>query len=515
MSLTLKTNSCPIKTTTHTSAPSAEKTALWIHRHPQTVKVGNAATLMFSTGLLAALPFTTSMLDGLTVISLAITGTLLSLTSAVALCALDLLIPPHHNMKNHVYTPGICEGGRLYYAGNVPILSLESDDPLKAGRAHGYLCGHAIHRLSKRFGLILHTILRQPRAHQFPQTLHAIRKMIPSEYLIEIQGITEGYNKWAKEHCWLRPNPLTADDVLAFHLLPDLLHFQPSGENVSKQEPTKAAVPAFGCSAVVERNQEGKFMFVRNMDWPSFGLAGTYSLVIHRNYNHGLKSTVDVSIPGFAGTLTGMNKQGLCLAMNVCLGETHTISGMPIAFYNRMCLEQCASIEEVKTLMKEKLPLGPYHLTMADPNQAASIHFYQEKGSHLIRTLDANNTLSTLNCRYTPTPQNHLNHGKQRQHLINAFLQNRKRPLEEILKLPFVNNWLTTHRVAMNPQTLEFRVAFDNAFAGSATLCPVPTQKLFSSNYNQSSRCVSAPSSLRSAILGLNSIRVSREKSPP
>lgn len=477
MTVELPTHSCP--TLTQMMPSKLEKAFLGIHQHPKAVRAGKMAALLSGTGLLAALPFTARTLGGVALVGQAVAGTLLTLTSAVALLALDLLIPPHHEMKNHVYQPGTYEGGRLYYEGDVPILSLDCSDPLKAGKANGYLCAPAIDRMSKRFGLILHTILRQPRASQISQTLVAIRKTIPSEYLQEIEGMAEGYNKWAKEHWWLRPNTLTADDFLVFHLLPDLLHFQPIAEGASKQGCSPGVVPVLGCSAIVERDREGRLIFVRNMDWPSFGLAGTYSLVIHRNYPHGLRSTVDVALPGFAGILTGMNNQGLCLAMNVCLGDTDKIAGMPSAFYNRMCLETCASIEEVKKLIEEQSPLGPYHLTMADPNQAIAIHFYQQNGDHLIRTLDANNMLSTLNCRYTPTPQNHMNYGKQREQLIQLSLQNRTTPLEEILTLPFVNNWLTTHRVAMIPETQEFRVAFDNAFAGSAALCPVPIQKLF------------------------------------
>lgn len=487
MSLEVKSSHLPIKIATQiqTKGSSAEKIALWIHRHPKSVKVGKVAALIFSTGMLVALPFTAPVIGAAAIVGLSVAGTLLSLTSVTAVVALDLLIPPHHDMKHHVYKSGQCEGGRLYYEGDVPILSLDSDDPSKAGKAQGYLCGAAIDRMSKRFGLILHTILRQPRAHQFPQTLQAIRSTVPGEYLQEIQGLADGYKKWAKEHWWLRPNTLTVDDFLVFHLLPDLLHFQPATENVSQREFVKARAPAFGCSAVVERDSDGNLTLVRNMDWPSFGLAGTYSLVVHRNHANGLKSTVEVGIPGFVGTLTGMNNEGLCLAMNVCLGDTDTIAGMPIALYNRFCLEKCASIEEVRGLMKQRSPFGPYHLTMADRHEAASIHFYQANGEHLVRTLDEGTALSTLNCRYTPKPQDHMNFGKQRQCLIDAFLKNRTQPLESVLGLDFVNNWLTTHSVKMRPQTREVGVAFDNAFAGTVPLRPVPTEKLFRNNHRR------------------------------
>jgi len=62
-------------------------------------------------------------------------------------------------MKTHVYQEKKCEGGRLYYENNVTILTLDSDDPFKAGKAHGYLCGNAISCLLKRFEMLLRDLL--------------------------------------------------------------------------------------------------------------------------------------------------------------------------------------------------------------------------------------------------------------------------------------------------------------------------------------------------------------------
>jgi hypothetical protein len=458
-----------------------EKIGIWIHKHPTTTKIAKVAALILGGGLLASLPFTAPILGTGIVVSLAITGVLLTLASSVALFSLDIIIPPHHDMKNHVYKPGQCDGGRLYYEGDLPILSLDSDDPFRAGKAHGYLCGDAINRVSKRLGLVMHTLARQPRSDRLPNTLAGLRQVIPHEYFREMEGLVEGYNKWAQEQPWWQfPKKLTLDDVLLLHLIPDSLHFQAGAFERGLTEVSSGEL-AVACSAIVDRDPQNGFVFARNMDWPSFGLVGAYSLIINRKHTNGYQSTVEVGVPGFVGTLTGMNSQGLSLAMNVCSGNTQVMTGMPASLYNRACLERCRTIIDVESFIHNQLPLGAYHLTVTDRERAESIHFFQShEDTHLIRPWEENRPLSTLNFRYNPQPNCPMHNDAERHQLLNEFFQHRgNRPLEDILALPFFNNWITTHRVVMEPQRGRFRVAFDNAFAGNAPLHEVPTQRLF------------------------------------
>lgn len=113
------------------------------------------------------------------------------------------------------------------------------------------------------------------------------------------------------------------------------------------------------------------------MDWPSLNIFGSHTFIINRKYAATKLSTVEAGLLGFVGTLTGMNKRGPCLAMNVCSGNTKKIEGMPAAFYNRYCLEHCATVQDVAAKVAEKPPLGNYHLSAADKNHATSFHFNQ------------------------------------------------------------------------------------------------------------------------------------------
>jgi hypothetical protein len=155
---------------------------------------------------------------------------------------------------------------------------------------------------------------------------------------------------------------------------------------------------------------------------------------------------------------------------------------MPAVFYNRACLEKCRNVSEVEGFVQRQSPLGPYHLTVADQNRGQSFHFYQSStNSHATRRWRKNHPLTTFNFQYDPKPSRPAFYCEERQEMVDRFFSQRKnRPLEQALSLPFVNNWYTTHRVVMETKSRTFRVAFNNAFAGGASLHRVSAQTLLS-----------------------------------
>lgn len=462
-----------------------EKVGLWIHDHPTTVKVLKVASFLAGTAMLATLPLSLPALGTASAVGLGVGGLLFITVSLVVHNVLDLIVPPCHDMKYHAFTPGKCEGGSLYYQGDVPILSLDADNPYLAGKAHGYLLGDALNRVMKQVHFALHTIARQPRAQQLTDAIEQVKETIPEEYLTEMQGIVEGFKQWSKEHPFSLPKQITLDDLILLHLMPDSMHFNP-GRLASRGKPFPYENVA--CSAVIDKDENGNLVFARNMDWPSFGLAGTYSLVINRKHKKPKHSTAEIGVPGFVGTLTGMNDRGLSLSMNVCMsGSTHEMRGMPAAFYNRQCLETCSSVKDVRSFVKGNDPLGPYHLTAADSHDAKAFHFYQSDSKrHVIRDWEEGTPFIVLNGTYA-TPCETGCHYDERQRELNAWFNKtaaEKRPksktIRHSLALPHVNNWLTTHSVIMNPESRTMEVSFNNAFAAKHPRRKVATEELFS-----------------------------------
>ena len=458
------------------------ETLHWIHNHPTTVKAAKIAVFIFGAALLATLPFSIPAIGGAAIL-LALTGAALTLASIIAFAALDILAPPHHDMGKHLYKPGQCEGGRLYYHGDLPILSITAEDPYVAGKAHGTLAAEGIYRLSRRFTTAVHVFLRRPRAEKLSHILEPLKAKIPEVYLREMQGIVDGYNDWVKKHPFKFAKKVSFDEMLLLHLLPDSVHLNTGGY---RRKPALV-----GCSAIVDKDRERGVVFARNLDWLSLNIVSKYTLVLHRKRPDGL-STIELAIPGFAGTLTGMNEQGLSLAMNVCIGETKEAHGMPAIVFNRYCLDTCRNLADVRAFADRETPLGPYHLTVADTESAQSFHFFQNGQKYTTQRLEEARPLTVLNWRHEPDPYAHgeIHHSRARQKTLEAYFRkaHQEIPQEEMergqlveaaLALPSINNHETVHTVVMEPATRSFKVALDEAFSGHTPMQEIPVRRLF------------------------------------
>lgn len=464
----------------------------WIYKHPAAVKTMEFAGMIFGAAGVCVLPLTFPLFRWKAVV-LAAVGGIIAVLSFIAFKALNIVIPPHHNMQNHVFKQGSFGASQIYYQGDVPILELNSDDPYQAGLAHGYLLGPSLDQMLKKLNLIKWAA-GMPHAAQVPATMQEIRDTLPLEYISELEGLVAGFNKWSKEHQWFGAKKVSLDDLILFHLMPDGLHFSPKHVEPSLKN-SVGKNPIVGCTVVIDRDQNEGLTLGRNMDWPSFGIMGTNSLIINRKYTTSQKlSSVELGFPGFVGTLTGMNQKGVSLAMNVCSGNTDAVRGMPAAFFNRSCLENCKSLADVEDKINQESPLGSYHLSVADSTTAKSFHFYQGwgDGSHVTRDWQANNPLITTNCEY-PTHLMEINHmhcSLERKKIIQELFDEAKNKVApnqlnttELVKasltLPFVDNSITTHKIVMYPQSKKIQLAVDNAYAGGAQLHDLDTDSLF------------------------------------
>lgn len=479
----------------------------FISHHPKLSKTLEIGGMLLGGAFVAVTPhvFKTNKIAA---IALTIVGTLTFAISLIAYKVLDLLLVPHHAMESHAFKPGVFGVGRLYYQGHVPVLELQSDDPYAAGLAHGYLLGGSLNNLLVRLTFVK-TMAEKlgmgglPHAREVQKTIKALKDKLLPEHLTELEGVVAGFNQWSSKHQWFK-HSVTVDDLLMFHVMPDSLHFYPKNMEAKLQGAhqllaaplAKAGFPALGCTVVIDRDQDNGFAFGRNMDWPSFGIFGKYSLVINRKYTSQKQSTAEIGLPGLVGTLTGMNKHGLSLAMNVCSGQTDSLRGMPAAFFNRTCLERCKKVEDIEDIINEKAPLGSYHLSVADVSKAKSFHFYQGKeiDPHTVREWQAGNPLITTNCRYHLDGQTSqdLHNSFSREGIINQFFITAKEQVtaeelkkdklvEASLALKHVNTSITTHTVMMYPQSLKMKAAFDNTFSASRPLQEIDLQPMFAS----------------------------------
>ena len=95
-------------------------------------------------------------------------------------------------MNAKMFSPGQHESGKLFYQGNIPILTLSSDDPYKAGKAYGFLLAKQILNITEQIKVPFN--LAEPS--KVPNSIKQIMDQIPTEYIEEMKGVITGVNQW-------------------------------------------------------------------------------------------------------------------------------------------------------------------------------------------------------------------------------------------------------------------------------------------------------------------------------
>lgn len=458
----------------------------WMHDHPTALKVIQVASLIIGLAALSTIPWTLPLLGVWTISAIGTASGLAVLSSLISWVFINYITCKKHEITNHVFEKESkekqYEGGRLYYRGNIPILELDDSQPEKAGYAHGRLLGAHIHELTQNFNRIIHSILRHPQADRLPTILAEIRKLLPDHLVEEMKGLAHGFNAWAKAAGISKI--MTEDDVLLMHLIPDSKHFHPSEMEAklkNNQSQRIGIVVSEGlsnvaCTTILFKDIIKGMVFGRNMDWCPFGTGGEKSLVMVWKS----KGVAVLGTPGLIGAITGWNQEGLCLAMNVCPGETSSVRGVPSALFNRMVLENSDSVADVDKFIKRVRPLGPYHLTVGDDEgNGECISFYQdvEEADHR-RIAAAGKPLLVVNWRYPECKGGSFN-SEERTELLERYFEGAAKEIEadsidperlvdNAMKLtPLVNSWITMHSLLFKPESGEVQLSWDNGYAAA------------------------------------------------
>lgn len=401
-----------------------------------------------------------------------------------------IFIPPTHNPTLRAFNTGTCYGVSLEYHGNLPVLKIPFDiKPYQAGYARGAMMAPQIYDLISKNDFAFFTIRRLPKKISF--LIDKMKSLIPQAYLKEMEGIASGYNHTRRS--WvLKGRELTLDDLIYFHLLPDIGHLDfKEGNNWAQRQREEM----MGCTTVIDGNEATGPRAVRTVDWIPMDVYGKYAFIELRVTSEKVY-TAGQSFPLFAGFLTAMNDKGLCASINVARGLTDYPERLPAVFYLRQLVETCGSIKGengAEAFWQTHSPLGPFNMTILDPTHAASVHFYQkENRSHNVREWASGSQLVTLNFRYgeqgetNPTPTNSV----ERNLEIKAYYKRLKDMaiyettdseyrLKGLLKGPEVNNIRTASTAYFDPKNRVFETSFDNGYAGDRPLMPVPVQEWF------------------------------------
>ncbi len=385
----------------------------------------------------------------------------------------------------------------LTYRGDVPVYSVQAQDNFGCGYIQGLQLAPKICVCVEKMKGLYSFARRATRLPVWPgddALFVPIRKVMQETHLTEIDGLVAGYNQWAVAQ---GKETLTANEILLFHLLPELHHFNPFRMQDAGDEPVAETVQelvGLGCTTAVSRASDGTVIFGRNLDWLSHNFAGELSLLVRRTVGSN-PTLLEFTLPLCLGVVTGMTDK-LSISMNISPGKTRSYRGMPAVFVNRLFLEKCSSVQDVLDLSNARIQaLGPYHMTVADARTGGCLHWYQDVGtgltSHLYEGLDpvvlgdrirrvgrtTTDRIVVANRGFKVegekiTPLNYHDSDQRRENVAGLIDHARSHggvdltTMMKAMKAPLVNNCETVQHALMVPAKKTMHVAFDNLYAG-------------------------------------------------
>lgn len=124
------------------------------------------------------------------------------------------------------------------------------------------------------------------------------------------------------------------------------------------------------CSTLVahdNRTDTGEILLGRNLDFPSLSIAHHASMVICYEPAGGRRYS-GITWPGFLGLLSGMNEDGLALAMMLVYGHKRKehLNGQPFPLVFRRVLAECANVDEAIRLLESRPYCTTTNVMLAD-----------------------------------------------------------------------------------------------------------------------------------------------------
>lgn len=157
------------------------------------------------------------------------------------------------------------------------------------------------------------------------------------------------------------------------------VHLASSGTNAADEKLEKlGARELFGSHTFNHTDSDHKIKLFRNLDWPWYFL-GQETLVLVRPQSK-KSSTVSISWPGYIGTLSGMNNNGLALTENQC-GSRRNETGIPNPLLFTHILDTCKNVPEAHEVISKGTHGSSMNLVIADKNSAKS---YELKGCGVV-----------------------------------------------------------------------------------------------------------------------------------
>jgi predicted choloylglycine hydrolase len=239
------------------------------------------------------------------------------------------------------FREGRCGAAQLRYINDLPVLTV-AGTPEEIGRQKGALTQDVVKKLADYPRLLLERANHKERLPKYLETGKVLIERLPADYRDEMRSFA-------------RQSGLNPDMGILANTLADVYR------------------GSFSCSSLMidaKRSATKGPLFGRNLDFYTLGLLDKYSLVTVQR-SKGKHAFVSIGFPGLFGCLSGMNDQGLALAVHEVFlsrdgAPIFNRKGMPYTFCFRQILEQCTTVEEAEELLRATERTTLFSLALCD-----------------------------------------------------------------------------------------------------------------------------------------------------
>lgn len=245
------------------------------------------------------------------------------------------------------------ENGKLRYINNIPVLEVQGS-PEQMGDAIGKYVVKNAPKATKyprdvlsHFGVEFMWIV-------FAKAGQRMANFFPKDYTQELNAMATA-------------SGISKEDLIVGNTLFDL----------------KKVVACSGVTIEPANSSTGGMLFGRNLDYPSLGYINQYTLVtVYKPENK--KAFAAIGFPGLIGCLSGMNQDGLCLAIHEVIDiktgqKKFNYNGIPYAMCYRQLLEECSTVDQAYELLTKLPRTSTTNLLIADRKRSAVFEVTPDK----------------------------------------------------------------------------------------------------------------------------------------
>ncbi len=354
------------------------------------------------------------------------------------------------------YPEGRHAWGELRYHADLPVLTVHGSAE-QLGTAIGTLALRHARRMAEYPQEMLRTFYCSWMAGPLLRLGGLMVERFPAEYRAEFEAIT------------------SASGVERGHMILGNTMF-----DIKKL----VACSAFAVEPCRQRAQPP--LLGRNLDYPSGGFAHEYTLAtVYRP--SGRKAFVSVGFPGLVGVLSGMNEDGLTVAILEVFQAPFRVRrldpwGTPYALCFREILETCSTIDEAFTLLSRRRRTTMYNLALIDRHRAATFEVtpgrvYRRPAQHGVCLTTNHFQLDTLQPAFALNVMQTFDRIRTMRRYARLPRCYDVTSLHEVMHL--VSAWDTLQTIIFEPEPLRLHLATGQIPASAGALTSVDLAPLF------------------------------------